>query len=246
MENSLNSPNSQDPDNSLLPFPSNSQQSAASADAHPHFPQPSLTRTRTRTRTKSTSPERPSDDSWASDAAAAALAGVHSPDTEMVGAGHRRRRSALMNDLDTSSKTKKKRSLKGPPKIGTGRHGIQEEPKSGDRERLIGEAPSEDDKSTSEDLELDDMSEEEGLQDDEETGLTGKDKRRRKRKRRRNTLMDQRIAAATTITSEEKKQADQNVLRNLVINGSLIGLWYLFSLSISIVGPNDFPYFGCY
>jgi len=89
--------------------------------------------------------------------------------------------------------------------------------------------------STSEDVELEDLSEEDGMQDDEETGLTGKDKGKRKRKRRRNTLMDQRIAGEIKITAEEKKEADQNVLKKGFINALLIGLWYLFSLSISIV-----------
>ena len=147
-----------------------------------------------------------------------------------------------MSKLDTSSqsKIKKSRSPKSPTKLA--RHSIQEEPKSGDRERLIGERHhSDDDRSTSEDVELDHMSDEESLQDDEETGLTGKDKRRRKRRRRRNTLMDQRVAADTTITAEEKKEADENVVKNLLINGFLIGLWYLFSLSISIVCPNNCP-----
>jgi hypothetical protein len=157
----------------------------------------------------------------------------------MEGEGHRRRRSSLMNNLDTSAKSKTKtRSPKSPIKAGIGRDSIQEEPKSGDRERLIGERQrSDDERSTSEDMELNDLSEDEGLQDDEETGLTGKDKGRRKRKRRRNTLLDQRVAAEVTITAEEKKEADQSVLKNSLINGLLIGLWYLFSLSISIVSP---------
>jgi solute carrier family 35 protein C2 len=154
----------------------------------------------------------------------------------MEGAGHRRRRSSLMNSLDTSAKSKTKtRSPKSPIKAGIGRDSIQEEPKTGDRERLVKERTHLDEESTSEDVELDDLSEEEGLQDDEETGLTGKDRGRRKQKRRRNTLLDQRVAAEVTITAEEKKEADQNVVKKLLINGLLIGLWYLFSLSISIV-----------
>jgi solute carrier family 35 protein C2 len=94
---------------------------------------------------------------------------------------------------------------------------------------------SDDDLSTSEDVELDELSDD-GLQDDEETGLTKKDKSKRKRRRRRNTLLDQRIAADVQITAEEKREADQNVVKRSLINGLLIGLWYLFSLSISLVG----------
>lgn len=80
-----------------------------------------------------------------------------------------------------------------------------------------------------------DLSEDDALQDDEETGLTGKDKSKRKRRKRRNTLLDQRIVGDSNITAEEKKKADQNVLKKGLINGVLIGLWYIFSLSISIV-----------
>jgi solute carrier family 35 protein C2 len=147
-----------------------------------------------------------------------------------------------MNAIDTSAKSKSRRSplstaSDGRNSIGIGT-GIEEEPKLGRHG-----AASDDDISTSEDVELDDLSEDD-LQDDEETGLTGKDKSRRKKRRRRNTLLDQRIAGEVKITAEEKKEADQYVVKNILINGLLIGLWYLFSLSISIVGRSKarFPY----
>lgn len=73
----------------------------------------------------------------------------------------------------------------------------------------------------------------EDLHDDEETGLTTKERRRKQKKRRRNTLLDQRIAR-DNVTAEEKKEADQTVVRKLAVNGTLIGLWYLFSLGISL------------
>ncbi|KAL2685202.1 hypothetical protein Neosp_006298 [[Neocosmospora] mangrovei] len=75
----------------------------------------------------------------------------------------------------------------------------------------------------------------EDLQDDEETGLTRKDRHRRQKKRKRNTQLDQRIARGDNdISAEERKEADKSVLKTLLINGFLILLWYLFSLSISI------------
>lgn len=188
-----------------------------------HFPHPTLTRLPS----ISDISVRSGDDIWAPDAAVA-LAGVHPPEIEMdpQPSGHRRRRSSLMKSLDGAGKKKKRRSSTSPVK---GRGGIQEEPK-------LGERGTDEELSTSEDVELEDLSEEEeGLQDDEETGLTGKDKGRRKDRRRRNTLMDQRIAGEPQITAEEKKEADQNVLKRGFVNGVLIGLWYLFSLSISIV-----------
>ncbi|KAF2822758.1 TPT-domain-containing protein [Ophiobolus disseminans] len=87
--------------------------------------------------------------------------------------------------------------------------------------------------SDSTDLELDDMSAD-GLDDDEETGLTKRDRRRRRRRKRRNTLLDQRIVPTDTYTKEEKKLADQNLIRSMLINGVLIAMWYLFSISISV------------
>jgi solute carrier family 35 protein C2 len=75
----------------------------------------------------------------------------------------------------------------------------------------------------------------EDLHDDEETGLTKKEKRRKQRKRRRNTLLDQRIAQEKGISADEVRAADKNVVRRIVINVLLVLLWYLLSLSISLV-----------
>ena len=72
------------------------------------------------------------------------------------------------------------------------------------------------------------------MHDDEETGLTQKERRRKQKKRRRNTRLDQRIVR-DKLTDEERKEADQTVMRRLGVNAILIGLWYLFSLSISLV-----------
>jgi solute carrier family 35 protein C2 len=193
------------------------------------FPQPTLVRLPS----ISDISLRSSDDIWAPDAVTA-LAGIHPPDIDMdpQPSGHRRRRSSLMNPLVVKSENKKKRrTSRSPVKA---KKSIQEEP------QLRG-GGTEDELSTSEDVELEDLSEEDGLQDDEETGLTGKDKGKRKRKRRRNALMDQRIAGDVKITAEEKKEADHNVLKKGLINALLIGLWYLFSLSISIVSPPIIP-----
>ncbi|KAH7118928.1 triose-phosphate transporter family-domain-containing protein [Dendryphion nanum] len=89
-------------------------------------------------------------------------------------------------------------------------------------------------KTDSDDHELDDMSSRDGLEDDEETGLTGRDRRRRRRRKRRNTRLDQRIVEERRFTKEEEKLADQNLLHSMLINVVLIGLWYLFSISISV------------
>ncbi|PVH86509.1 TPT-domain-containing protein [Cadophora sp. DSE1049] len=170
------------------------------------------------------------DDLWAPDAPVT-LAGIQDSDRDMEPerSGHRRRRSSLMNPLNSDADSKgKSQRRRGSPRTGGAATGaddsLTEDPKL---ER------SEDD-SLSEG-EVDDLSDD-GLQDDEETGLTGKDKGRRKSKRRRNTLLDQRIAGEVkvVITDEEKKEADQNVVKKSLINGLLIAMWYVFSLSISI------------
>jgi solute carrier family 35 protein C2 len=156
--------------------------------------------------------------------AAAALAGLHSPQSEMEpdGSGHRRRRSSLMNAINADAK--KSPRTRSPIKAGS----IQEEAKLAELDELSG----------SDDAELSD----DDLQDDEETGLTRKVRSKRRRRKRRNTLLDQRIVGDSNITAEEKKQADQNVLKKGIINAILIGLWYLFSLSISIVCTMSLKY----
>jgi len=191
--------------------------STASQSHTAPFPQASLSRSSTSR----------SDDELRSPHAAAALANINPSDLGMVseGSGHRRRKSSLMNSLNTDIPAPAKRPKTKSPTKGGNSSSIQEESKPGD----------DDDTSTSGNVELDDLSEEDGLQDDEETGLTGKDKRRIKKRKRRNTLLDHRIAGEVQITAEEKREADQNVLRRSLVNGLLIGLWYIFSLSISIV-----------
>jgi solute carrier family 35 protein C2 len=166
------------------------------------------------------------DDLGAPDAVAA-LAGVQRSDLDMepASSGHRRRRSSLMNSLDASAHAKSKRPHRSPG----GGSRIPEETKHG--------GGGDEEQRTSDDVELGAISDDEGLQDDEETGLTGKDKQRRKKRRRRNTLLDQRIGGDGRATADEKKEANKSVIKSILINVSLIGLWYLFSLSISIVSP---------
>ncbi|KAK7532829.1 triose-phosphate transporter family-domain-containing protein [Phyllosticta citribraziliensis] len=78
------------------------------------------------------------------------------------------------------------------------------------------------------------LDDEEGLTDDEETGLTSKDRRKRRRRKRRNTRLDERIASDVTISKEEEKIATATFVKASLINTTLIALWYFFSISISI------------
>ncbi|KAK4190494.1 triose-phosphate transporter family-domain-containing protein [Podospora australis] len=131
-------------------------------------------------------------------------------------AGHRRRRSSLINPVGASNHNRHRSP--------STRNGI-DGPKISEEESL--EEP----------LRLDELDPggltDEDLHDDEETGLTAKDRRRKRRKRNRNQRLDQRIVREK-ISQEEKKEADRNVLKTLLINVSLIGLWYFFSLLISL------------
>lgn len=80
-------------------------------------------------------------------------------------------------------------------------------------------------KSDSTDFELDDMASDEGLEDDEETGLTRQDRQRRRRRKKNNTRLDQRIVEDDKYKKEEEKLANQSVLHSILINTLLVCLW---------------------
>ncbi|KAI0553304.1 triose-phosphate transporter family-domain-containing protein [Xylaria curta] len=180
---------------------------------------------------------------WSSDGGASSAASAHRrpEDIEMdaiAPAGHRRRRSTLSAGLNTSV----------PPTTRTGRPRATSMKNTGDAEPKISEEDLVPYASRPDAREDDDSLSDEDLHDDEETGLTNKDKRRKRNKRRRNTRLDQRIVR-DNLTDEERKQADQNVVRKLAVNAALIGLWYMFSLSISLYnkwmfdsGQLNFPF----
>ncbi|KAI0408948.1 triose-phosphate transporter family-domain-containing protein [Xylaria palmicola] len=186
---------------------------------------------------------------WPSDGGPASAASAHRrpEDIEMdpiAPAGHRRRRSTLSAGLSAGL------SASLPPTARTGRPRATSIKNSGDAEPKISEedlvgydsGPNPNTRDT------DDSLSDEDLHDDEETGLTKKDRRRKQNKRRRNTRLDQRIVR-DNLTDEERKQADQNVVRRLAVNAGLIALWYMFSLSISLYnkwmfdsGQLNFPF----
>jgi solute carrier family 35 protein C2 len=107
----------------------------------------------------------------------------------------------------------------------------------------VSDPPSLSNNSRRAEIEMDNMSDGgAGMTDDEETGLSeGVRKGRRLRKQRNTLLGDQ----APDDEEGQKKLgkkglgADMAVVKKSLINVGLIGLWYLFSLSISLVskGP---------
>lgn len=70
---------------------------------------------------------------------------------------------------------------------------------------------------------------------DEETRLT---KRERRQKRRQQDQLDVRIGEHVAVSKHEARLADRDVIKKLLINSVLILLWYIFSLSISIVSSS--------
>ncbi|KAJ5343907.1 Protein of unknown function DUF250 [Penicillium brevicompactum] len=87
--------------------------------------------------------------------------------------------------------------------------------------------------SAAESLELDPISSDDD-QYDEETGLTTSQRRQRRRRRRQRRKLDARIADVKGQGNIREILSDRNVVKRLLINGALILMWYLFSLSISI------------
>ncbi|KAM3514425.1 hypothetical protein MY11210_001979 [Beauveria gryllotalpidicola] len=142
-------------------------------------------------------------------------------------AGHRRRKSSLMNPAghlpapgDRTSPHTPNANARRKSGSFSGQSASQHELTAGlahDRNDWGQESFSDDD-----------------LHDDEELGLTAQDRARKQKQRRKFTRLDQRIAREKNLSIDERKQADKSVMRRLMINGGLILLWYIFSLSISL------------
>lgn len=89
------------------------------------------------------------------------------------------------------------------------------------------DAGSDDSDMTSDDFELNDIASDEGLEDDEETGLTGRDRQKRRKRKRRNTHLDQRIAPGTENQREEEDRlANKTFWSAVLLNALFIGSWY--------------------
>ncbi|KAM0113571.1 hypothetical protein ACP6JB_000636 [Aspergillus fumigatus] len=90
--------------------------------------------------------------------------------------------------------------------------------------------------SIAESVEMDYVSSDDDLHDDEETGLTAKQRRQRRRRRKQRRQLDARIADVKSSRYDVLSMglADRNVVKRLLVNACLILLWYFFSLSISV------------
>lgn len=97
----------------------------------------------------------------------------------------------------------------------------------------------EDDEDSGSPFELDDTSRgsfsDEDLNEDEEMGLTSGERAEKRKKRQRSMRLDQRIVPEKSPSPVARTTPDQSLMRQIMINGGLILLWYLFSLSLSLV-----------
>lgn len=145
--------------------------------------------------------------------------------------GHRRRRSSLMSPAAITSPQAGRNGHARGPSVSS--QFVMDEPKISEESEATIKGKNGAIRPTPDDFS------DEDLHDDEETGLTAKERKRKQKKKRRNTQLDQRIAREH-ISADEKKVADQTVVRQLAVNGLLICFWYLFSLCISLVSlrPN--------
>lgn len=151
-------------------------------------------------------------------------------DMDSAGDAYRRRRAQMMAGLgNDGAKGKTVRNHPRKHRHGTGDKNLAYSSDDGQLSDLSS-------MSTSDDVELSHLASEDALTDDEETGLTKRDKEHRKRKRRRNIRLDGRIAGNARPSKQGNEDADRNVIKAMIINVLLIISWYIFSLSISIVG----------
>ena len=163
-----------------------------------------------------------------------AAARVHSSTPDMDGPdGYVRRRPLLMENEDPRPGSKSEKGSRSHRHRRKNSQGLVDgdQPYSSDD----GHSSVYSTHSTSEDVEMEPLASDDALTDDEETGLTGKDKRKRKRRRTLNTKLDERVAGSSGVTPSGWSLADRNVIKASLINILLIASWYFFSVSISVV-----------
>jgi solute carrier family 35 protein C2 len=155
-----------------------------------------------------------------------------------MGEQHRRRSASIVHAAGgkhmASSKTKKTHHGYRQSSISLG-------PNAGDPSTAVIHEDSDPGPSSS-DLEMNDMrsddEDDDELADDEETGLTQAERRKRRRRRRRSTLLGERVVGSGGNMGDAKKTEEQlaqaSLMRLYGVNAILIGMWYTFSISISV------------
>lgn len=150
-----------------------------------------------------------------------------------AGNHHRRRSSAVAGTPGSSHSAPFEPRVETPWPLGDGSTSKREEHQPLPAE----DADASDLSSIAESVEMDYMSTDDDLHDDEETGLTAKQKRQRSRRRKQRRQLDARIADVKASRQDTFSMGltDRGIIKKLLANACLILLWYFFSLSISIV-----------
>lgn len=195
--------------------------------SHDQFPAPTIA-----------DPPSPSTSSHVSERSVLdAAAHVHPPTPDMDGPdGYVRKRPSLLDHEDphTAAKSEKRSRSRQVRRKASQTRGDDENKhtvySSDDGQSSMFSTPS-----TSEDVEMERLPSDDALTDDEETGLTGNDKRKRTRRRTLNSQLDERVAGSMSASTSRWSLADRNVIKASLINALLIASWYLFSVSISVV-----------
>lgn len=181
-----------------------------------HFPQPTI------------SPSRLSDTSSCDSHDADLTTYVHPPAPDLDETSNRRKRKPLMNHTQRTTadnfndKTSSKHHLRAKGSHNPAMHADD------------GHGSDFSSASTSDNLELEPFASDNGLSDDEATGLTKNDLSRRRKRRRKHQRVDESVMGTREINKQERISADRSVLKALLVNALLIAAWYAFSLSISI------------
>jgi solute carrier family 35 protein C2 len=140
---------------------------------------------------------------------------------------HRRRKNSLVSPITGNNAGPS--TLPNRPRAQSLRTPQSDEPRISEEPELL------DDSILAKDDQSHDDSSDDDLHDDEETGLTRGERTKRQKRRRKNTLLDQRIAREKSVSPSDRKEAEKSIVWTLAVNCMLILLWYLFSLSISLV-----------
>ncbi|KAA8644379.1 putative nucleotide-sugar transporter [Aspergillus tanneri] len=147
---------------------------------------------------------------------------------------HHRRRSSVLTGAGGPSQipSTDQRDEHSRTPVADGPNYKREDQKPGGTE----DADASDLSSIAESVEMDFISSDDDLHDDEETGLTAKQRRQRRRRRKQRRQLDARIADVKSSRQDlfSLGGADSDIIRKLLINTGLILLWYFFSLAISI------------
>ncbi|CAD6576255.1 MAG: hypothetical protein ASARMPRED_007667 [Alectoria sarmentosa] len=157
-----------------------------------------------------------------------------SSDMDRAGDGYRRRRAQLMDGLENGG-PRRKISSKKHVRGHRNRSGAPDE----ENKQLVyssdeGLGSDISSRTTSEDFELDHLTAEDPFSDDEETGMTKKDKRHRKRRRRKAIRMDERFAGNVKTPRPNKKFTYSEIYKAWLINALLVASWIFY---FTRVGP---------